>query len=153
MDTGIFASIVTRRSTQRDLALHYVLALTVLFLVSLAVLTATMYAQPAHSTTQRPSAQDLAERRINRLQKVLRLNDEQVRSIQPIITRSIEAHQKIRKELKGQHNAIREAIRANIEATDKEIRDILTPEQQTKFDLIRRRIGERHNERMQDRKQ
>ena len=135
MKTNIYANTTAQRTT-----LSHTLALNVLVLLGLAILATGLFAQTSgkgpgkpFGGKDRPDPQKLTERRVNHLKKALKLTNEQTGKIQPIILKGAETGKKIFEDNKGNRQAMADAMKTNMETTDKEIRTILTAEQQTKF--------------------
>lgn len=159
MKTNIYANTTAQRTT-----LSHTLALNVLVLLGLAILATGLFAQTSGNTSgngpgkpfggkDRPDPQKLTERRVNHLKKALKLTDEQTGKIQPIILKGAETGKKIFEDNKGNRQAMADAMKTSMEATDKEIRAILTAEQQTKFDEMRGKMKAKMEERMKHRKE
>ncbi len=150
MTTNIYSPANAQRST-----LRYTLAMNVLVLIGLALLATGLFAQPSAKAMGkgRPDPQKITERRVNHLKKALKLTDEQVGKIQPIILKGAEAGKKIFDEKKGDRKATADAMKATMEATDNEIKAILTAEQQTKFDQMRGKMKAKMEERREKRKE
>lgn len=103
---------------------------TGLMLVAFIVLAAaSAFAQPP-----RMSAED----RTKRLTEQLSLTTDQAKKVLAIYKRSEEEMQKIRDAADGDRETMRESMRGQREKVNKEIETLLTAEQKTKFEEIRK---------------
>ena len=103
---------------------------TGLLLVAFVVLaTASAFAQP-----QRMSAED----RTKRLTEQLSLSADQAKKVLAINKRSEEDMRKIFESAEGDRESMRETMRAHREKVNKEIEALLTAEQKTKFEEIKK---------------
>jgi Spy/CpxP family protein refolding chaperone len=92
-----------------------------------------------------PDKQDeiLAQRKAEDLQKRLELTDEQTAAVTRIITAAKKGAAQLLEEHKGDKNGIIMAAIARRDEAGNEIRKLLTPEQQAKFDEMRGEQRER----------
>jgi Spy/CpxP family protein refolding chaperone len=107
-----------------------------LVLIGLAFFATGIFAQsPEAKGTPEPKGtpEQMASRRLTHLTKSLTLSADQSSKIKPILENNAKEMAKIREEKKGDRKAAMIAAKERIEATDKEITALLTPEQQTKF--------------------
>jgi len=88
----------------------------------------------SHRETMRPFA---TRAMINHLDRRLDLTDAQRKQVEEILKRR---HERINALWSG----VRPAVRAEVDATNAEIAKILTPEQRSKFERMRMRLGDRH---------
>ena len=132
--------------------LRHTLSAAVLVLMGLVLIAGGLFAQPP-GKGQRIAPEKVTERRTTHLKKALKLTDEQVGKIQPIILKGAQAGQKIFEEKKGDRKAIAEAMKGNMEAIDSEIHAVLTADQQKKFDEMRGKRKAKMEERMNKRKE
>lgn len=99
-------------------------------LVAFVVLTAvSAFGQP-----QRMSAED----RTKKLTEQLTLNQDQAKKVLAIYKRSEEDIRKIFESADGDRESMRETMRAHREKVNKEIEALLTAEQKTKFEEIKK---------------
>jgi protein CpxP len=120
-----------------------------LVLIGLAFLATGIFAQPPGP---KGTPEQMAERRLTHLTKTLTLTADQAGKIKPILENSAKEMAKIREEKKGDRKAAMMAAKDRMEATDKEITALLTPEQQTKFAQQRDKMREKMQDRMEKRK-
>jgi periplasmic protein CpxP/Spy len=119
-----------------------------LVLIGLAFLATGIFAQAPGA---KGTPEQMAERRLTHLTKTLTLTADQTSKIKPILENSAKEMVKIRDEKKGDRKAAMAAAKDRMDATDKEITAVLTPEQQTKFAKQRDAMRERMQERMEKR--
>lgn len=136
--------------------LRHILSAAVLVLTGLVLIATSLLAQPPvppPGKGPRIAPEKMAERRTNHLKKALKLTDEQVSKIQPIILNGAQQGRKIAEEKKGDRKAAVEAMKATMEATDKEISAVLTADQQKKFEEMRGKMKAKMEARMSHRKE
>jgi hypothetical protein len=134
--------------------LRHTLSAAILVLMGLVLVATGLFAQPPAPPAgkgPRIAPEKMAERRTDHLKKALKLTDEQTGKIQPIILKGAQQGQKIVEEKKGDRKAIAEAMKTNMEATDKEISAVLTADQQKKFEEMRGKMKAKMEERMSKR--
>jgi len=90
--------------------------------------------------SSRRTARFSADRMADNLGRELQLSPQQKTQVQQIIERH-------RAKIDATMSSVRPQVRLEIDATNKEIEGILTPEQRTKFEALRMRIGARHRDR------
>ena len=88
----------------------------------------------------RHTARFSAGRMADNLGRKLQLSPQQKTQVQQIIERH-------RAKIDAAMSNVRPQVRQELDATNKEIENILTPEQRTKFAELRMRMGARHRER------
>jgi|GEM_PF-1653705 len=136
--------------------LRHTLSVAVLVLTGLVLIATSLLAQPPvppPGKGPRIAPEKMAERRTNHLKKALKLTDEQVSKIQPIILNGAQQGRKIAEEKKGDRKAAAEAMKTSMEATDKEISAVLTADQQKKFEEMRGKMKAKMEARMSHRKE
>lgn len=136
--------------------LRHILSAAVLVLTGLVLIATSLLAQPPvppPGKGPRIAPEKMAERRTNHLKKALKLTDEQVSKIQPIILNGAQQGRKIAEEKKGDRKAAVEAMKTTMEATDKEISAVLTADQQKKFEEMRGKMKAKMEARMSHRKE
>ena len=143
--TNMLAACQHRSSVWATFRQHIVS--NVLVLVGLAFLATGLFAQPPQGTPEQ-----MVERRLGHLSKSLKLNDDQKTKLKPILENSVKEMAKLRDEKKGDRKALMTAAKERMDATEKEISAILTPEQQTKFAKQRDKMEDRMKERVEKRK-
>jgi Spy/CpxP family protein refolding chaperone len=90
----------------------------------------------------RRGARFAADRMADNLGRELQLTAQQKTQVQQIIERH-------RAKIDAAMSNVRPQVRQELDATNAEIESILTPDQRTKFDALRMRIGARHRDRGQ----
>lgn len=136
--------------------LRHTLSAAVLVLTGLVLIATSLLAQPpvpSPGKGPRIAPEKMAERRTNHLKKALKLTDEQVSKIQPIILNGAQQGRKIAEEKKGDRKAAAEAMKTAMETTDKEISAVLTADQQKKFEEMRGKMKAKMEARMSHRKE
>ena len=88
----------------------------------------------------RRTARFAADRMADNLGRELQLSPQQKTQVQQIIERH-------RARIDATMSSVRPRVRLEIDATNKEIETILTPEQRTKFEALRMRMAARHRDR------
>lgn len=148
--TAVYASVAPAQT------LRHTLSAAVLILTGLVLIATSLLAQPPvppPGKGPRMAPEKMAERRTDHLKKALKLTDEQVGKIQPIILKGAQEGRKIFEEKKGDRKAVAEAMKTNMDATDKEISAVLTADQQKKFEKMRGKMMAKMEERMKNRKE
>lgn len=154
MKTNINSTAAVRTPDAPTETLRHTLSAAILVVLGIVLVATGLFAQPPAPPAGRGSRiapEKMAERRTNHLKKALKLTDEQTGKIQPIILKGAQQGQKVFEEKKGDRKAIAEAMKANAEATDKEISAILTADQQKKFEEMRGKMKAKMEERMSKR--
>lgn len=154
MKTSINSTAAIYEPNAPAQTLRHTFSAAILVLMGLVLMAAGLFAQPPAPPAgkgPRIAPEKMAERRTNHLKKALKLTDEQTGKIQPIILKGAQQGQKIFEEKKGDRQAIAEAMKANMEATDKEISAVLTADQQKKFEEMRSKMKTKMEERMSKR--
>ncbi|MBL7991359.1 MAG: hypothetical protein JNN25_07970 [Candidatus Kapabacteria bacterium] len=155
MKTNINSTSVDASSAPAQ-TLRHTLSAAVLVLTGLVLIATSLLAQPPvppPGKGPRIVPEKMAERRTNHLKKALKLTDEQVSKIQPIILNGAQQGRKIAEEKKGDRKAAAEAMKTAMEATDKEISAVLTADQQKKFEEMRGKMKAKMEARMSHRKE
>lgn len=155
MKTNINSTSVDASSAPAQ-TLRHTLSAAVLVLTGLVLIATSLLAQPSvppPGKGPRIAPEKMAERRANHLKKALKLTDEQVSKIQPIILNGAQQGRKIAEEKKGDRKAAAEAMKTAMETTDKEISAVLTADQQKKFEEMRGKMKAKMEARMSHRKE
>ncbi len=142
--THILAEYQHRSGVWATFRQHFVS--NVLVLVGLAFLATGLFAQMPQGTPEQ-----MVERRLEHLSKSLKLSDDQKTKLKPILENSMKEMAKIREEKKGDRKALLTSAKERMDATEKEISAILTPEQQTKFAAQRDKMRDKMEDRMKER--
>jgi Spy/CpxP family protein refolding chaperone len=79
---------------------------------------------------------DMVEQRVNKLQKELNLSEEQTNRVRQVLDYNYQQAQKEHEENKGNPEALINAAKARQEITDRQMQNVLTPEQYQEYQEI-----------------
>lgn len=96
-----------------------------------------------------PQGRMRGEQWLKDLKEKLSLTDEQYKQVDKILKKMSEEIEDARLFMQGDREQMRTAIREAMERSDKEIQKLLTPDQQTKFEELKKEQRERMMQRRQ----
>jgi Spy/CpxP family protein refolding chaperone len=100
-----------------------------------------LYLMHSGRLSPRHAARFAADRMAERLGRELQLTAQQKTQVQQILERH-------RAKIDAAMSSVRPQVRQELDASNNEIANILTPEQRTKFAALRMRVESRHRDRM-----